>query len=161
MSNNAIVITPLGGVRVRRATAAEVIDLRHAVLRAGLPRESALFPGDERPDAIHVVGEAPDGRIVGCVTLHPSRWKDAPAWQLRGMATDAAVRGTGVGRAMLDVVEREVRSPSPILQLWCNARVAAAGFYQRAGWAMESEQFEIPSAGPHVRMSKRLDGTLE
>lgn len=148
-------------MRVRRGTAAEVIALRHAILRARLPRETAVFPGDEKPDAIHVVAEAPDGRIVGCVTLHPSTWNDAPAWQLRGMATDPAVRGTGVGRAMLDAVEREVRTASPVRQLWCNARVPAAGFYQHAGWAIESEQFEIPTAGPHVRMSKRLDMPAE
>ena len=151
--------TPLGRVRVRRATtAAEVIDLRHAILRAGLPRETAIFPGDERPEAIHVVAEAPGGRIVGCVTLHPSTWQDRAAWQLRGMATDPAVRGTGIGRAMLEFVEQLVRSESHVLQLWCNARVPAAGFYQHAGWIIESEQFEIPSAGPHVRMSKQLGG---
>jgi GNAT superfamily N-acetyltransferase len=149
--------TPVGDVRVRRATAAEVIDLRHAILRAGLPRETAIFPGDEKPEAIHVVAEAPDGRIVGCVTLHPSTWNDAPAWQLRGMATDAVVRGTGVGRAMLDFVEQQVRSEAPVRQMWCNARVPAARFYERAGWVVESEQFEIPTAGPHVRMSKHLD----
>jgi GNAT superfamily N-acetyltransferase len=144
----------IGEIRVRRGTAAEVIDLRHVILRAGLPRETAVFPGDERPDAIHVVAEAPSGRIVGCVTLHPSTWNDAPAWQLRGMATDPAVRGTGVGQAMLDAVEREIRSASPVRQLWCNARVPAAGFYRRAGWSIESEQFEIPSAGPHYRMGR-------
>jgi GNAT superfamily N-acetyltransferase len=152
-----IVNTPVGNVRVRRAKAAEVIDLRHAVLRAGLPRETAVFPGDEKADAIHVVAETPDGRIVGCVTLHASTWNDAPAWQLRGMATDPDVRGTGVGRAMLEFVERRVRSDSNVRQMWCNARVPAAGFYERAGWAIESEPFEIPSAGPHVRMSKHLD----
>jgi predicted GNAT family N-acyltransferase len=134
-----------------------VIDLRHAVLRAGLPRETAIFAGDEKPEAIHIVAPAPDGRIVGCATLHPSTWNDEPAWQLRGMATDAAVRSAGIGRAMLDFVEQHVRSKSPVRQMWCNARVAAAGFYQRAGWVIESEQFEIPTAGPHVRMSKHLD----
>jgi predicted GNAT family N-acyltransferase len=158
MPSEHTVKSSLGEIRVRRGAAAEVIDLRHAVLRAGLPRETAVFPGDEKPDAIHVVAEAPGGRIVGCVTLHPSTWNDGRAWQLRGMATNPAVRGTGVGRAMLDLVERCVRSAeSPVRQMWCNARVPAAGFYQRDGWVIESEQFEIPSAGPHVRMSKRLD----
>jgi GNAT superfamily N-acetyltransferase len=157
MPSDPITQTPAGPVRVRRATGAEVIDLRHAILRPGLPRDTALFPGDEKPDAIHVVAEAPDGRIVGCVTLHPSMWNDRPAWQLRGMATDPAVRGTGVGQAMLSFVEKQVRAESPVRQMWCNARVPAVGFYQRAGWVVESEQFEIPTAGPHVRMSKHLD----
>jgi N-acetylglutamate synthase-like GNAT family acetyltransferase len=159
MTSEPITQTCAGPVRVRRATPAEVVDLRHAVLRGGLPRETAIFPGDEKPEAIHVVAEAGDGRIVGCVTLHPSTWNGRPAWQLRGMATDPAMRGSGVGRAMLDLVERLVRSESGVRQMWCNARVPAAGFYQQAGWAIESEQFEIPAAGPHVRMTKRLDGS--
>jgi GNAT superfamily N-acetyltransferase len=161
MSTDATVNTPLGDVRVRRASAAEVIGLRHAILRAGLPRDQAIFPGDENPDAIHAVAETPHGRIVGCVTLHPSTWDDAPAWQLRGMATDPAVRGSGVGRAMLAYVEQCARSGSSVRQLWCIARVPAAGFYVRAGWKIRSEPFEIPTAGPHVRMSKYVDGTAK
>jgi predicted GNAT family N-acyltransferase len=148
-------------VRVRRATAAEIIDLRHAILRAGLPRDTAIFPGDEKPEAIHVVAETSDGRIVGCVTLHPSTWKGEPAWQLRGMATHAVVRGAGVGRAMLSYVDQQVRSGSDVRQMWCNARVPAAGFYERAGWMVKSEPFEIPTAGPHVRMSKHLDAAAK
>jgi GNAT superfamily N-acetyltransferase len=156
MHPEPVVNSPAGIVRIRVGTAAEVIDVRHAILRAGLRRETAIFPGDENPEALHVVAEAPDGRIVGCVTLHPTTWRDEPAWQLRGMATDPAVRGSGVGRAMLDYVDQHIRSRSNVRQLWCNARVPAAGFYERAGWRVESEVFEVPTAGPHVRMSKHL-----
>jgi GNAT superfamily N-acetyltransferase len=144
-------------VRIRPATAADVIDLRHAILRAGLPRETAIFPNDDHPDVRHVVAVGPDGRIVGCATMHPSTWNGQPAWQLRGMATDPAVRGFGVGRAMLDYVEQRVRAESPVRQLWCNARVPASGFYERMGWRVEGEPFEIHEAGPHVKMTKRLD----
>ena len=49
---------------------------------------------------------------------------------------------------------RADRSSPP--QLWCNARTPAVGFYQRMGWAVVSDVFEIPTAGPHVRMTKRL-----
>ena len=106
-------------------TAAEVIDL-HAVLRAGLPRRDGGFPGDEKRRNPRVV-EAADGRIVGCVTLHPNTWNDSPAWQLRGMATDPLCRdrrragdagrgGAGGAGGFTDQA------------IWCNARVPAAGF---------------------------------
>ena len=144
-----------GAVVVRRAAAGEVIDLRHRVLRAGLPRESAAFDGDERSDARHVVAEAA-GRIVGCATVHASTWEGEPAWQLRGMATDPAVRAAGVGRAMLLYLERLLASESPVRQLWCNARTPARGFYERLGWRVVSDVFEIPTAGPHVRMLRAL-----
>jgi predicted GNAT family N-acyltransferase len=134
-----------------------VVDLRHAVLRAGLPRETAIFPGDDSASARHVVAVTQDGRVVGCVTVHPSTWEGSPAWQLRGMATDPAFRAAGVGRAMLLYLEQMLAAESGVRQLWCNARTPARGFYARLGWRVVSGVFEIPSAGPHVKMTKRLD----
>ena len=85
-------------VVVRAARFEEIVDLRHAVLRQGLPREEAIFPGDDAPTSRHCgafVGDA----AVGCATFHASRWEDEPAWQLRGMATLPEFRGKGIGRA--------------------------------------------------------------
>ena len=140
---------------IRRVQAADVIDLRHAVLREGLPRETAIFPGDDSPDARHY-GAFDGPRLIGCVTLHPSHWQENPAWQLRGMAIVPDLRQTGVGKAMIDFLEADL-ADSNVKQLWCNARVPAAGFYQKMGWQTVSEIFEIPTAGPHVKMSKKLD----
>ena len=156
MGEHTTIDTSAGPVHLRDAAAGEVVDLRHRILRAGLPRETAVFDGDERPGACHVVAVS-RGRIVGCATLHPSTWNGSPAWQLRGMATDPALQRAGVGRAMLACLERRLLADvPPVRQLWCNARVPAVGFYERMGWRVESEVFEIPSAGPHVRMSKLL-----
>jgi GNAT superfamily N-acetyltransferase len=145
--------------QIRPAAAGEVIDLRHAVLRAGLPRDTAVFAGDDDPAARHFVAIL-DDRIVGCVTLHPSQWEGRPAWQLRGMAVEPGLQGSGVGRALLEAVEESVRgdsaeSDSPMAMLWCNARVPAIGFYRRHGWDVVSQPFVVPTAGPHVKMIKR------
>ena len=141
---------------VRRATPAEVVDLRHAILRAGLPRDTAIFPGDDHPDARHVVATDPAGRVLGCATVHLNAWDGEPAWQLRGMATDPVVRGTGVGRAMLGFLERLLAEQFPVRQMWANARVPAIGFYERLGWRVVSDPFEVPTAGPHVKITKQL-----
>ena len=139
---------------IRPATAYEVIDLRHAVLRAGLPRESAMFPGDDEPSAKHFVSEE-NGTIVGCVTLHLNEWNGEPAWQLRGMAIDPTQQGNGIGAELLREAERWVAA-SDVKQMWCNARVPAAAFYVKHGWTIVSDEFDIPTAGPHVRMTKRV-----
>jgi GNAT superfamily N-acetyltransferase len=139
---------------IKRVKSADVIDLRHAILREGLPRETAIFPGDDHPDARHY-GAFNDRQLIGCITLHPSEWQDAPAWQLRGMAIVPDLRSTGIGKAMIEFLESDL-CDSPIRQLWCNARVPAAGFYQKMGWQIVSDVFEIPTAGPHVRMIKKL-----
>ena len=143
---------------IERADAGDVIDLRHAVLRGGLPRETAVFPGDDAPTAVHLVARRPANRtIVGCVTLHLNHWNGDTAYQLRGMAIDPTLQRRGIGAMLLSAVDGHVRSPdSPTRQLWCNARTPASGFYQAHGWTIVSGVFDIPSAGPHVKMTKRL-----
>ena len=145
-------------VVIRPAQWDEIVDLRHAVLRQGLPREEALFPGDDAPTSRHWAAIS-DGLVVGCATLHASQWEGEPAWQLRGMATVPEFRGKGIGRALLEEMVAEFHAAGPAgagTLLWCNARVPAVGFYQTMGWQVVSGQFEIPTAGPHVKMIKRL-----
>lgn len=143
-------------VIVRRAAAEEIFDLRHAVLRQGLPREEAIFPGDDEPTARHYAALA-GAAVVGCVTLHAAPWEGEPAWQLRGMATAPEYRRRGVGRLLLRLLEADVLSDAAAPRLlWCNARTPYLGFYESFGWRVVSDVFEIPTAGPHVRMVKRL-----
>ncbi|HUO08216.1 MAG TPA: GNAT family N-acetyltransferase [Phycisphaerae bacterium] len=141
-------------VEIRETRVEEIVDLRHRVLRAGLPRQSALFDGDQAGSTRHfaaVVG----GEVVGCLTLHLNEWQGVPAYQLRGMATEEYVRGCGVGMMLMRAAEAFV-SATAVPVMWCNARVPAVGFYIRAGWKVMSEEFDIPTAGPHVRMVRRL-----
>lgn len=140
------------GSRIRRVPADHILDLRHQVLRQGLPREAAEFEGDRDPTALHWAAFDGD-QLIGCVTLHPSRWESEPAWQLRGMAVADDYRKSGVGRELLQAVDSHVAGEA-VHMLWCNARVPAATFYQRHGWQIVSEIFDIPTAGPHVRMIK-------
>src|ERR1700722_1043076 len=114
---------------LRRAQADELIDLRHRVLRAGLPRAEAVFPGDELPDSRHF-GAFDEAATVCCATFHQSEYKGETAWRLRGMATDEKFRGRGVGREVLKYSEEALVAEDPIRLFWCNARIAAVKFYQ-------------------------------
>lgn len=150
-------------IQIRQAAASEIVDLRHAVLRQGLPREAAIFVGDELPTSRHFgafasgAEESAARRAVGCATLHLSQWESAPAWQLRGMATDPEFRHRGLARAMLALADEQIMADAKLPRLfWCNARVPAVGFYKLLGWKVVSEMFEIPTAGPHVRMVRQL-----
>ena len=67
------------------------------------------------------------------------------------MATDATVRGSGAGRALVDDGLARVTARGGDL-IWCDARVAAAGFYERMGFAVVTEAFDKPGIGPHVGM---------
>jgi GNAT superfamily N-acetyltransferase len=137
-----------------------ILPLRHRVLRAGFPLESARFEGDEHTEAHHFaacLASDPQARPVCCLSLLPSRWEGHFAWQLRGMATEEAHRGQGFGAGLLRFAEARVAGMPPSRRLiWCNARLSAAGFYERFGWLTVSEPFEIPTVGTHIRMLRRL-----
>jgi len=142
-------------VMVRRASPHEIIDLRWRILRQGLPRSEAIFAGDELATSIHAAAFSGE-QVLCCATVHLNEWEGAPAYQLRGMATEDGQRGLGLGRQVLQKLEAEVLAAGAVRQLWCNARTPALEFYRKQGWQVRSGVFEIPTAGPHVKMTKRL-----
>jgi GNAT superfamily N-acetyltransferase len=143
---------------IRRITPEETIPLRHPILRAGLTRETAIFPGDEAETSRHF-GAFRNGQLVGVATIHFVPLLDRPdfdsAYQLRGMATSPEVRGLGAGRALVEACVEAARAAGA-QWIWCNARTPAAGFYARYGFQTTGGIFEIPTAGPHVRMLRAL-----
>src|SRR5258708_5713131 len=154
MSSNVRLTLNDQPITVRPAQVEEIVDLRHRVLRAGLPRHEAVFPGDELPTNHHFGAffDLENSATLCCATFHLNSWQDQPAWQLRGMATDPAWVGRGLGRAVLNLAISRIKATSPVQMFWCNARVPAIPFYEKMGWQIASERFEIPTAGPHHRM---------
>jgi predicted GNAT family N-acyltransferase len=131
--------------------------LRRAVLR---PNGGEItWAGDEDPATFHLAARTPHGRVVGVVRFSPAAcpWRGDPAspWQLRGMATDPAVRGSGAGRALLDEGLARVAARGGDL-VWCDARTTASGFYERMGFTVVTEPFDKPGIGPHLGMLKDL-----
>jgi len=141
---------------VRRAEVAEIIPLRHRILRAGMPVEAAHFTGDREASTIHVAAFR-GAEAAGCASFMLNQWQSEPAWQLRGMATDAGLQGRGIGRDVLAYITALAREAQPgVRVLWCNARVPAMRFYERERWQIMSDEFEIPTAGPHRRLMRRV-----
>lgn len=149
-------MTARGPIALRTAALDVILPLRHRVLRAGLPLEAAYLPGDEAETALHLAAFS-DGSPIACATFHPRDYQGEAAWQLRGMAVAEGWRGLGIGGHLLDWADTVLRERSPIRLLWCNARVTARGFYERRGWRAVSEVFDVPTAGPHIRMMRRLE----
>jgi predicted GNAT family N-acyltransferase len=145
---------PGGHALIREVTAEEVRSLRHRVLRPGQGFEETVYPGDDLSDTVHLGAFAED-RLVGIASLYREGRDDGPGWRLRGMATDAGVRGTGHGAALLSAcMDHVARSGGG--ELWCNARMAAVGFYRRAGFQVVGEEFDVPGIGAHVVMVRAV-----
>ena len=143
--------------RVERTDGASLVDLRHRILRADLPRAAAIFAGDDDAGTVHYALRTPtDDRVIACGTFMREPYDGQPAWRLRGMAVDAAAQRAGLGSSLLAGAERDLLAIGYSRLLWCNARSPAIGFYERAGWHVVSDEFDIPTAGPHRVMIKRL-----
>lgn len=130
-------VTP---VVVRRGTAEDVIELRHRVLRAGRPRHTAVFAGDDDVETHHWVA-LQAGRVVGVVTILAPN----PERQLRGMAVEPALQRSGIGSKLLAAIQDSA-------PMWCNARAGVVAFYREHGWEPQGESFEVDDVGPHQRM---------
>lgn len=78
------------------------------------------------------------------------------AWRVRGMATTPSARGRGAGAAVLEALVRHATEQGAT-RIWCNARISARSLYERAGFEVVSDEFELPEIGPHVVMQTRPD----
>ena len=145
-----------GRALIRRISADEIRPLRHRILRPGQTYEETLYPGDDAVDTVHL-GAFDGERLVGIASLYREDRSGGPpgGWRLRGMATDADVRGAGHGAALLSACIEHV-SASGGAELWCNARMPAGGFYRRAGLEVVSDEFDVAGIGPHVVMVRTL-----
>jgi GNAT superfamily N-acetyltransferase len=146
---------------VKRIQPDEVVAVRHLVLRPGRAREDAIFECDGWEGTVHLGAFDGMGQLVGVATLFSAGWdggvEGLVGWQLRGMATMPEVRGMGYGAALVREAERVAREAGGGL-LWCQARVVAVSFYERMGWEVVGEEFDVPTVGPHFRMRRMLSG---
>ena len=149
-------------IAINRVGADQILELRHRILRAGLPPETACFPADDAETTLHLAAYLADasgraaGQPVACLSFMLNSFGAEPAWQLRGMAVAEAHQGCGLGSRLIAQAEEALAQQGGVGLLWCNARLPAMGFYKKLGWTVVSEVFEIPTAGPHVKMSKKL-----
>jgi GNAT superfamily N-acetyltransferase len=72
-------------------------------------------------------------------------------WRVRGMATRVDARGRGAGTAVLQALVHHAIDQGAT-RVWCNARTGARTLYERLGFVVASDEFDLPAIGPHYRM---------
>ena len=125
------------------------LDLRQRVLRPHQTHDEVRAAGDGLPG----IAVSVDGHVVACASVRPEPMPDDPRegdWRLRGMASAPEVRGQGYGAIALQAALGYARQHGA-LRVWCNARTPALGFYEKHGFTVVGEEFDLPDAGPHYR----------
>ena len=139
-----------------RITAEDARPVRHRVLRPGQPVDRLVYPGDDAPTTLHLGVRLGDGELVAVASFYhePMPGLDAHAIRLRGMATLPEHRAQGHGRRLVKHAIAEIARThgEPPTALWCNARISAAGYYERLGFRCRGDLFDIPDIGPHAVM---------
>lgn len=136
----------------------QTIPLRASVLRQGLALEESIFDGDDLATTFHL-GHFNEQNELTCILTcvkenHGKLPKDA--YRLRGMATDPNHRRKGYAADLLKETMTYLKEQLNIDYLWFNARTNAFPFYEALGFEFMSDEFDIPTAGPHREMFKLL-----
>lgn len=141
---------------VKFVSAEQVLLLRSKVLRDNQPLANCVFPTDQVDGAFHLGCFAED-ELVSVASFAPVsyRGKTSPGYQLRGMATADKYKGKGCGSALIEFAVSQLHV-TPATHLWCNARVAAAPFYEKHKFEKVSDAFEIEGIGAHFEMILEL-----
>lgn len=137
---------------------ADTHDLRRRILREGRIDASVTWPGDDDPETTHL-GIERHREVIAISTWLPTELRvdgRLRVVQLRGMATEPAFAGTGLGGRLLRAgIARAAEQGAEVV--WANARIGAVGFYEHAGFTTVGDVFTIADVGlPHRRVEHRL-----
>ena len=145
-------------MEILRINATETHPIRHQMLRSSFPYEECYFPGDDDDQTFHL-GVRIDNKFVSIASFyyerHPELAGGAPLPVEGDVHTSRLSKAGDVSYALLETAFPIICQNMCTL-IWCNARVTAAGFYEKLGLCKKGEEFVIPGIGPHFLMYKNL-----
>lgn len=143
-------------ITLKLVTLSEILPIRQAVLRPGKTIEHCYFDMDQDKETLHL-GLYENNNLAGIATLvknhHPQLAKNA--YQLRGMAVLKDFQKKQYGQKLLTKAT-DLAAEKNMDLLWMNARESALKFYQKSGFNIFGNAFEIPEIGTHFVMYKHL-----
>lgn len=113
---------------------------------------------DEIETTFHV-GAFKNGELVSVGTFlvqQNEKFEEKYQYRLRAMATSPKVRGENFGKEVIDFALKELKIREVEL-LWCDAREVAIGFYEKMGFNILGDFYEVPMIGKHKLMYKKLE----
>ncbi|MDW5291037.1 GNAT family N-acetyltransferase [Formosa sp. PL04] len=144
-------------ITIKNIEAQETYSVRQPVLRPGRPIKDCEFVNDTHPTTFHL-GLYFKSDLVGVVTFMKTlneTFVSENQYQLRGMAILSEHQGLQYGNILIQVGESIVEKQQDSL-IWLNAREIAVKFYERNGYKISGNAFNIPKVGTHYMMYKTI-----
>jgi len=120
---------------IRPISAEDTLPLRHSVLWPDKPFDYVRVPDD---DLGYHVGGFVGGRLVSVISLFLN--EQTAVARFRKFATHPDFQSQGIGTQLLNHVIEQARQ-SGATELWCDARLTAATFYERFGMQAVGDVF--------------------
>jgi len=122
-------------VNIQPITAEDTLLLRHSVLWPDKPFDYVRLPNDS--EGYHLGGFV-EGRLVAVISLFVDTQTNTA--RFRKFATHPDFQNQGIGTQLFNHVIEQARQTGAT-DLWCDARLTAAAFYERFGMRADGPVF--------------------
>lgn len=142
-------------IKIKNISPEETYPIRLEVLRKDIPLPYK-FNVDFDTDTFHL-GAFKNEELIAVssyMSVNNKLFK-GKQYQLRGMATLSGFQGTGAGKLMINAAIKYLLDCN-IECLWCNARITATPFYEKQGFKVSGQLFDVKLIGPHYLMYKDI-----
>ena len=142
---------------IKEITALETFSVRQPVLRPGKSIETCHFDGDNLETTKHF-GYFEGEILAGIASLFKSNsdlFQEKEQFQLRGMAVLSNFQKKGIGEKLVNHAEEDAKNRNGAL-IWFNAREIAVPFYEKLGYKIIGEPFDIGDIRKHFVMFKKF-----
>ena len=126
--------------------------LRWKILRAPWGQPEGSEVDDIESQCFHVMATTPDKSVIGVARL---QFNSKSEGQIRYMAVDDKHEGTGIGRALVNAIEKHARDTGHT-KITLDARENAVGFYQALNYQILGKSYLLFDSIQHFQMSKAL-----
>jgi predicted GNAT family N-acyltransferase len=144
---------------IKELPTADIKKLRFEVLWSHkASADVCIIEPDELETTFHL-GAVLDKEVVGTSTFLidiNDKFDTKNQYRLRAMATSPSVRGQQVGRQIIEKSIEKLKKMDIDL-LWCDARLESTGFYDKLGFKMKGDIYNVPDIGPHKLMYIELN----
>ena len=124
---------------------------RWKILRKPIGKDISSLKDKFEESAYHLIG-IKDKKIIACGRLHFNNKDEA---QIRYMAVSKNLQGVGIGKQILDLLEKNAKKNNA-KRIILNARDHAIGFYQISGYKTEKKYNGSDTGIPHTTMKKNI-----